>query len=45
MWFNNNMMKANPEKFQIMILCPTKYIETFPDIFSVSDIEINRQHT
>ena len=45
MRFNNNMMKANPENFQIMFLCPPKYIEPFQDIFSVSDIEINRQHT
>ena len=45
MWFNNNMRKAIPENFQIMFLCPPKYIEPFPDILSASYMEINRQHT
>ena len=45
MWFNSNMVKAKPGNFQIIFLCLPKYIEPFPDIFSVSDIEINRQHT
>ena len=39
------MMKANPENFQIMLLCPPKCVEPVPDIFAVSDIEINKQHT
>ena len=45
MWFNSNMMKANPEKFQIMFLCPPRCIDPLPEIFVVSDIDINRQHT
>ena len=40
MWFNSNMVKAKPGNFQIIFLCLPKYIEPFPDIFSVSDIEI-----
>ena len=32
------MMKANPGIFQIIFLCPPKYIERFHDIFAVSDI-------
>ena len=43
MWFNS-MMKANPEKFQIMFLCPPRCIDPFPEIFVVSAIYINRQH-
>ena len=45
MWFNSNMMKANPEHFQLMFLCPPKYTEPFPDISSVWDIEINQPDT
>ena len=41
MWFNSNMMKANPKNVPIMFLCPPKCIKPFPDIFAVSDIEIN----
>ena len=44
MWFNSNMMKANPEHFKLMFLCPPKYTE-LPDISAVSDIEINRPDT
>ena len=45
MWFNSNMMKANPEfSFQIMFLCLPRCIHPFPEIFVVSDIEIYRQH-
>ena len=47
MWFNSNMMKTNPEHFQLMFLCPPKYTKPFPDtsISDVSDIEINRPDT
>ena len=45
MWFNSNMMKANPENFQVIFLCPPRCIDPFPDIFVVSDIETNRQDT
>ena len=38
-------MKANPEKFQIILLSSLRCIDPFPDIFVVSDIEINRQDT
>ena len=38
-------MKANPEKFHVIFLCPPRCIDPFPDIFVVSDIEINRQDT
>jgi hypothetical protein len=38
-------MKANPEKFQIMFMCPPRCIDPFPDRFIVSDIEITRDHT
>ena len=43
MWFNSNMVKANSENFQIMFLCPPRCIYIFPEIFVISDIEINRQ--
>ena len=40
MWFNSDMMKANPEHFQLMFLCPPKYT-----LSAVSDIEINQPDT
>ena len=38
-------MKANPDKFQVMFMCPPNALDSFPNIFVISDIEILRQHT
>lgn len=39
------MMQANPDKFQVMFLCPPRTVDPFPDTFTFSDIEIQRQHS
>ena len=42
-WFNSNMMKANPDKFQTMFLCPNRLPDPFNDTLTVSDIVIKRE--
>ena len=42
-WFGSNMMKANPDKFQVMFLCPPRSVDPFRDVFIVSDISIKRK--
>jgi len=37
-------MKANPDKFQVMFLCPRRYIDIFLEFFSFLDTEIKREH-
>jgi hypothetical protein len=44
-WFNSNMMQANPNKFQVMFLCPLRTADPFTDTFTFSNIEIQRQHS
>jgi hypothetical protein len=33
-WFQSNFMKANPDKFQVILLCPRRYIDIFHHVFS-----------
>jgi hypothetical protein len=39
-WFQLNFIKANLDKFHVMFLCPRRYIDIFPDVFSFFYIEI-----
>ena len=41
-WFNNNMMKANPNKFQVIFVCPLRKADPFPKTVTISDIVIQR---
>ncbi len=41
-WFTSNMMKANPDKFQTIFLCPPTLPDPFQDHFIVSNIYIKR---
>jgi hypothetical protein len=42
-WFNSNHIKASPDKFQVMFLCPSKFSDTFPDFHGILDIQIIRE--
>ena len=41
--FNNNGMKANPEKFHVMFINPVKNNDPFPQSITVKDINIARR--
>ena len=43
-WFNLNMMKTNPDKFQVLFLCPPRLTDPFQDNFQFSNISIKREH-
>ena len=43
-WFENNNMKANPEKFQIMLLKPMHCQTDLPSNFELNDISLEIQN-
>ncbi len=44
-WFTANSMKANPEKFQVMVLNPMRQADQFPNIFNFDDFCLKREST
>jgi len=44
-WFENNLMKVNPETFKIKFLCPPKVQDNVSDGIYVNNFKIYRHHT
>ena len=43
-WFERNLMKANPDKFTVMFLTPTRAVDDFPEYLLVNDVSIARKN-
>ncbi len=44
-WFTSNLMKANSEKFQVMLLSPMRLVNQFPNTFKFEDLCVKREST
>ena len=39
-WFERNLMKANPDKFTVMFLTPTRAVDDLPEYLLVNDVSM-----